>query len=85
MDPAEDCVHHLDDHDYDDIDDVEDDDDVFASKANDTSISCPAGHDKSSVSNSQATSSMAENTGVITSAPLIRSYYLPVLYLECWW
>ena len=64
MDPAEDCVYHLDDHDYDDIDDVEDDDDVFASKAYDTSISCPTGQDKSSVSNSQATSSMAENTGV---------------------
>ena len=58
------------------------DDDVFASKAYDTSISCPTGQDKSSVSNSQATSSMAENTGVVTSAPLLRSYYLTVLYLE---
>ena len=82
MDAAEDCVHHLDDHDYDDIDDVEVDDDVFATKANDTSISCPAGHDKSSVSNSQATSSMAENTGGVTPAPLICSYYLTVLYLQ---
>ena len=85
MDAAEDCVYHLDDHDYDDIDDVEDDDDVFASKAYDTSISWPAGQDKSSVSNSQATASMAENTGVITSPPLIRSYYLILLYLERWW
>ena len=85
MDPAEDRVHHLDDHDYDDIDDVEDDDDVFASKAYDTSISWPAGQDKSSVSNSQATASMAENKGVITLAPLIRSYYLTAVYLERWW
>ena len=55
---------------------------MFAPKAFDTSISWPAGQDKSSVSNSQATSSMAENTGGVTSAPLIRSYYLTVLYLE---
>ena len=50
------------------------------SEVYDTLISWPNGHDISRVSDSQATSTMAESTGVIVSVPLICSYYLTVFY-----
>ena len=59
-------------------DHVEDGDDV--SEVYGTLISWPDGHVMSRVSNSQATSTMAESTGVKASVPLICSYYLTVFY-----